>query len=156
MTFSVYSITQKLSQSNYEKILDFSLDISPKMLIVINKSISSSNACERILDRLNPYLLETKESSEWPGTILYGKTAIVKTYSYRKETLAIVKNITTSLYDWILPDLPEDFCLLRNDLTLWLVSISHEEDGYFYGTQNEINNLIDFIPDLAKMLKKDS
>jgi hypothetical protein len=156
MTCSVYSITQKLNQSNYEKILDFSLGISPIMLIVINKLIPPSDACERILDRLNPYSLDVKESSEWPGTILYGETAIVRTYSYSKETLAIIKNVTTSLYDWRLPDLPEDFCLVRNDLAPWLVSISHEEDSYFYCTQNEINNLIDFIPDLAEILKKDS
>lgn len=156
MTYSAYSLTQKLSQVNYEKILDFSLRICTRMILVVNKSMPISNYCELILDRLNPYLLGAKDSSEWPGTVLYGKTAIVRTYCYSEETVAIIKNITTSLYDWRSPNLPEDLCLLRNDLTPWLISISHEEDGYFHCSKSEINSLLEFIPDLTKSIEKDN
>jgi hypothetical protein len=155
MTYAAYSLIQELSQYQYEEVLDFSIGISPIMLLVINKSMQSSSSCDRVLSHLDRYLLEVKESNEWPGTILYGEAAIVRTYSYNDETLAIVKNITRSLYDWSLPDLPEDFCLLRNDLTPWLVTISHEKDGYFYGTESEVDRLLEFIPDLRKLITKD-
>jgi hypothetical protein len=155
MTYSAYSLTQEPSQSDYENILDFSLDISSLMLLVINKSMKPSDNCERVIVELKKYLLETTELSEWPGTILYSETAIVRKYSYNKESIDVVKKLTTSLYQWSLPDFPEDFCLLRDDLTPWLVTISHERGGYFYATQSEINSLLKSLPELRKSLVKD-
>jgi hypothetical protein len=155
MTYSAYSLTQEPSQFTYERILDFSLNLSSRMLLVIGKSMESSDKCNQVIVNLDKYLLEKKESSEWPGTILYAETASVRTYSYNKELIGVVKSITASLYEWNLPDLPEDFCLLRDESTPWLVTISHEKDGYFYATQSEIDSLIESVPELEKFLVKD-
>jgi hypothetical protein len=155
MTYSAYSLTQEPSQFTYQKILDFSLNLSSRMLLVISKSMKSSDKCDQVILNLNKYLLEKKESSEWPGTILYTETAIVRTYSYNKESISVIKSMASSLYEWNFPDLPEDFCLLRDDSTPWLVTISHEKDGYFYATQSEIDSLIESVPELEKSIVKD-
>jgi hypothetical protein len=64
--------------------------------------------------------------------------------------------MTKSLYQWRYPDLPEDLCLLRSDETSWLVTVAHEDIGYFELFEDEWLRLQKNLPGLAATLEKDS
>jgi hypothetical protein len=74
---------------------------------------------------LSGSLIRVKEQSEWPGTILRGDTAFVNYYWTNDEAKRIIKDVSTSLYFWTHPNLPEDLSFIKHGKP-WLINTAHE------------------------------
>jgi hypothetical protein len=83
-------------------------------------------------------VIDVREQSEWPGTRLFGHTASVTHFDLNDESVALLKSVSNSIFGWRTPKLPEDLCLLREDESVWLGSISHERDAWLEVTESEL------------------
>jgi hypothetical protein len=98
-----------------------------------------------------PFLIKEEETDEWFGTKLLGDKAWVYTFRLCPEAITLVAEASLALFSWLQPDLPEDLCFVRFDGTPWLVSISHERDGYFLISDAESEA---FPPNLLNLVRK--
>ena len=107
------------------------------------------------------FIVDETVVSAWPGTMLYNASAVLGRYCLERGSVEILKQVADGLYDWGrfgsgMADevrLPEDLCLMRPDGTPWLVTIGHEEAGYFRVTEQERGSLLEAIPDLGRLLE---
>ena len=102
----------------------------------------------KTIDMFADYLLKQEITSNWPGTVLIGGKATVHTHTLNEKTAELLITVASSLYDWQEPNLPEDLCFLKKS-SPWLVTTSHEKDGYFDLTENEKDNLQKNVPNLV-------
>ena len=97
--------------------------------LVIIDSVILNDSGQKILDELQPYLIESIETSSWPGTILYnGKVRLFK-YKVNNNSLGILSTID-NLFDWLQPNYPEDLTFYKEDKPIF-ISISHEKDCWY-------------------------
>jgi hypothetical protein len=154
MRKNVYSVLVEPSGELYTALLDYALLECKYFILVTEERDKQLNIRgKKILAELSRYMYRREVKSEWPGTVLLSGTAVVITYYYVQESAEILKKNATSLYQWQIPDLPDDLCLLREDESPWLVTIAHESDSYFVLDRLEILQLQKAIPGLVTMLE---
>ena len=135
----------------YKEFIDLVSSFSDKFLLVEREDMDSNDNLKRVLKRLEIALIEIKEQSEWPTTML-GEGAIAKVYYYKVDsnTKNILKEESDSLFEWEQPKLPEDLCFMKND-TVWISTCSHE--GYCDIVSND-SNIIESILNIDGIEKK--
>ncbi len=138
----------------YRDLIRYAVVDCKMALLVVHKTMPLERSGQEVLAQLEAFLMQKVESSEWPGTRLFGKTAWVFRYHFQLESAEILVGATDALYRWRQPSLPEDLCLLRADETPWLVSIAHERDGYLDLSQNEKDRLFDALPALRSLIEE--
>ena len=106
------------------------LDIAEKFSLVVRNPEQIGPKAQDFLQRLNPYLIECKQVSEWPGTQLLGHEATLYTYSLNAHSAAVLCTTKDNLKKWLHPHLPEDLVFYKNNESLF-ISIVHENDFYF-------------------------
>ncbi|MCG8560409.1 MAG: hypothetical protein MI824_11465 [Hyphomicrobiales bacterium] len=126
-----------------------------KALLIIREAGSMSDEVVKFNQRLEGFETKREMSSDWPGTRLHGADALVVWYRLDPECTSLLGEVTEGLYDWLLPNLPEDLCLMRADGTPWLVSITHEGDSYLELSDEEYEHLLDRIPEIESYLQKE-
>lgn len=139
----------------YRRILDLALHSCNQALLVLRDSGNINQHGTQLLKALEPFLFQKLPgTTQWPGTVLHysdlfpDNTATVYYFRFCPESARILKDSVEGLYSWRQPECPEDLCLLRQDGSPWLVSISHEEDSYFELTAQEKDQLLSHVPDL--------
>lgn len=141
----------------YRQILDYALPRCQSVLLVLRPSpaLALCGSGIETMRRLEEFLIEQNEASEWPGTeLLSGTKATVFKYKYVEACASILKEAANSLYSWKEPYLPEDLCFLRPDGEVFLASIAHERDGYFCVSDEERGSLIETFPELEFQVKE--
>jgi hypothetical protein len=118
-------------------------------VLVTRHSQPLSTRAIAILDELRPFTISVSQESEWPGTRLYDHTATVHKVKFSAEVVEVMRRAAKGLFDWLQPSLPEDPCLLKNDGTPWLVTISHERDAYMCLKAEERAEVLSLVPGLA-------
>ena len=139
----------------YRRLIDHALGECKSALLVVRPTLHLSSRAADVLMNLGTHLEQQWNGSEWPGTRLYDGSAELFRYNFDAECAEMLKQSANALYDWRQPELPEDLCLLRADGSPWLVSISHESDGYLYLTQTEMSRLATALPELVTLLRRD-
>lgn len=143
MAYVIYDLTREPMGDDYRRLIHVSLIYCDSFLLVMRPSLAISDSCVAVMNCLSPYLLGKSEESEWPGTkLLDDEKATVYKYRLTRESAKILSEITDRLYLWIQPNLPEDLALLRKSGEPWLVSISHEKDGYLRISTDEEQDLL--------------
>ena len=96
------------------------------------------NSFDSFLNQINSAFIEMKEESEWASTILGdGQTAKVYYYHTKdKHVKRVIKETVNSLYEWEMPDYPEDLSFFKKG-EVWLATSSHERECYLFPNQNE-------------------
>jgi hypothetical protein len=150
-----YALTRDLSGTMYHELLSYAMGVCSQALLVVRHppSLPLDGHGAEVLERLHPFLLRKIESSEWPGTKLFNHTASVFYYNFNSSCTSVIGNAADSLFSWLQPNLPEDLCLLKADGEPWLVSISHEKDGYLNMTDDEKRSLVNALPWIGPILK---
>lgn len=136
-------------------MLDLAIGKCKVALLVVRHSLPLSQNGEHALERLAPFLRQKVESSEWPGTTLLNGVASVYYYDFGVECAEALKEVTDSLYSWEQPNLPEDLCLLRANTEPWLVSISHERDGYVRLSREKTTQVAKVLPALCAIMQRE-
>ena len=150
-----YSLIDEPKGDLYIDIINYAVNLCHEALLVVRRTIPLADSGLKVLEKLEPYLIEKNLCSEWPGTRLLDDKAHVFRYTLNKECALIIQKSSSRLYEWFQPNLPEDLCFLRTYKDPWLVSIAHEKDAYFSLSSEEKNMLIDTIPALSGFIKKD-
>jgi len=142
--------------ARYRMVLQAGLQRCSQFLVVERPDFGIPLAAEgqAVLGRLKAYLIKEDDCSEWPGTrLLYDRVARVRLYHLNPDSAAVLEREVDRLYAWQQPTRPEDLCLLRPDGRAWLVTSSHEREGYVAATPEERSQLRS-EPELDRILGK--
>lgn len=148
----MFTFTEEPAGRLYRAVLDACLEECDTGLLVERPSIGLSEKGKLALQRLSPWMRKEEQLAEWPGTRLYGHTALVRFFAFNTESVKVLEDCANALYDWQQPKLPEDLCLLRPGGEPWLVSIAHERDGYLSMSEEERDRFVRRLPDLESIL----
>lgn len=85
---------------------------------------------------------------EWPGTRLMGHSARVHWYRVTPKLIATLKAKVRGLYEWVLPDLPEDLGFYWPDGSPLLGTSSHEQFAFVNLSEQEFDEFSEEVPDL--------
>lgn len=119
------------SGKTYNDLIDLCFDICDQFHLVLRKDMGDLKSFDKFLKQINSALVTMKEESEWASTILGdGQTAKVYYYHTKDENVKrIIKETVDSLYDWEMPEHPEDLSFFK-DGEVWLSTSSHEKECY--------------------------
>lgn len=104
---------------------------------VIREEAGISENINQLILELFPFLIEKKIVTEWPGTTLLSGSANQYKYYFNKDSAQLLSSYNNELYEWIQPQLPEDICLYKDSIPIF-VSITHEQEAYFELDENEV------------------
>lgn len=113
-----------------ENILEIVPHFCSQFSLVLRDKVELSRKGISFLEELQPYFVEARRSSSWPGTELINGEATIQTYKVCKETVALIKTVG-NLFNFVSPEYPEDVCFYESDGKPWLITIAHENDLYF-------------------------
>jgi hypothetical protein len=132
-----YIFKERLTEERYKKLLYCLIEEIPYFSLVVRETLELDIKGREVLNLLRPFLISEENVSEWPGTKLYNGTAKLRIFRFNNETVSIILDFSSNIFDWKQPFLPEDLCLLRDDKSALFISISHEKDFYFELTDIE-------------------
>lgn len=122
----------------YRNLIDLCFECCDQFHLVLRKDMGSLKSFDKFLKKIDSAFIRMKEESEWASTILAdGKTA--KVYYYHTNDVEVKKTIketVKSLYEWQMPEYPEDLSFFK-DGKVWLATSSHEEECYIFPTNKE-------------------
>lgn len=130
--------------SSVRKIASALINYADIFSFVVRGGNDASKEAIDLLECLRPYLIESKEVSEWPGTKLFWERVTLYTYHLNNETAYLLYTSEDNLFKWLLPHLPEDLVFYKNNKPLF-VSITHEKEAYFELEDDEETFLRDLI-----------
>lgn len=128
----------------YRLLVDLSFDLCDEFILVVRKDLclKPNDSAKSVLEKLNDYLKEMKEQSEWAGTELLEHTAYVYHYHTSPEAREIIKEVSNSLYSWVQPNLPEDLSFYKSGKP-WLVNTAHEKQSFILSEdKSEIDRIV--------------
>jgi len=117
-------------------------------LLVVRRDLPLSSYGHETLRELEQDIMMKEERQEWPGTRLLNDSATVYLMRLTANSLGVLCNRASRLYEWEQPFLPEDLCLMRSVSEPMLVSISHEKDAYLLLSEDEKRTLLSALPNL--------
>ena len=140
----IISITSEPKNDVYRFLVDLAFDLCDEFILVVRKDLclKSNDSDKSVLEKLNDYLKEMKEQSEWAGTKLLKHTAYVYHYHTSPEAREIIKEVSNSLYSWMQPNLPEDLSFYKSGKP-WLVNTAHEKQSFILSEdKSEIDRIV--------------
>jgi len=82
-----YDLIKEPKGKLYSQLLDYALEVCSSFLLVVRHLIDLDTAGCRLLDKLKPFLVESYETSEWPGTRLMDMVATVSKCRYDSNSI---------------------------------------------------------------------
>jgi hypothetical protein len=126
---------------NYRRLLYAGLDFSQRGILVTPARVLADESYQESLERMDLEIIDVVDQSEWPGTQLLDGVAKVHHFVFDYLAYEKLTSVVDALYDWILPSFPEDLCLLREDKSPWLISVTHEKDAWLALQSEELAHL---------------
>lgn len=119
----------EIKEHSINKIMNAFLPYSNMFSFTIREGFKSTATIEMLLNDLSNYLIDKTIVNEWPGTkLLLGNASLFK-YHLNDQTIFILSNYSNDIFDWVLPNLPEDLILYKDDKPIF-ISITHEKELY--------------------------
>ena len=110
--------------------------------LTIRPGLGLSPELETLLDHLEPFLLESFDACEWPGTILVGHVAMRLRYRATGDALRHICGAQPArLFDWQQPASPEDLTMYRDDGSILLESVAHENEARVHVSAAEFSEM---------------
>lgn len=142
--------------ARYDRVLELGLAHSATLGVIVQKWRTYPPNAVGVLERLDPYMIDTKDVDRWPGTrMARGYVEQLRLYRYDGAVKEILVSVARSLYEWQNPGLPDDLHLLRQDESVWLGSIAHEGEAWLELSPAEYADLGSVAPDIAAGLERD-
>jgi hypothetical protein len=108
----------------YLELLDLCFDVCDEFHLVVRNDMGSIRGLEEIINKLKASLIELRCESTWASTTLGDdQTANVYYFQADENAKKIIRLITKSLYEWEMPNLPEDLPFFKQG-KFWF--------GYFF------------------------
>jgi hypothetical protein len=144
----IIDITEEPHGDVYRMLVDIASRRCAYFHLVMRPSLPVDESARAMLKKLQPWLEEERQVSQWPGTVLHGHTATLYLFRLDRQVSKILQDSAEGLYDWIAPRLPEDLCFLRQDRSEWLITIAHEKDAYLHVDPVEEREIRSCVPNL--------
>ena len=109
---------------NYPELLTLSEKEYDSFSLVWRPDFEFNNNAIEFEDHLKPFLLKTEESSEWPGTTVYGPPSKINYYKVTKQSLGVLAK-AKSIIELVSPSYPEDLAFYKKGKVKF-ASVSHE------------------------------
>ncbi|HEX2925871.1 MAG TPA: hypothetical protein VHP38_06385 [Ruminiclostridium sp.] len=132
----MYKLNNNPKGQDYKNLLDIAFDICDEFILIRRQDMDFHESAIRVIKLLEPYLIEIKKSSSWPGTLLLEQTADVFSYKTDNGAKNILLDAAQSLYSWVQPGLPEDLCFYKNQIP-WMSNTAHEKQCIFENLSND-------------------
>jgi hypothetical protein len=132
----------------YEVLVRAVASLSSRALLEVRSYEFLSSEGVRILEQLEPWCVRSDLRKSWPGTQLLTGVAEIYEYKIEEATVAILESVVDRLYAWSAP-LPEDLSFLREDGSVVMYSIGHEEEGGVTLSEEEKKVLLSKGPEAA-------
>ncbi|MBI4259282.1 MAG: hypothetical protein HY658_01830 [Actinobacteria bacterium] len=152
MTTLRFSFTDEPRDETYRDLIAWAGARCSQGLVVVRDRIELDRRATELLDALKPLLISERRESSWPGTVLLEGTARVFLFKLSSDAVMKLASAAGGLFEWEQPGLPEDLILLRGDSRPFLVTISHERDGYLDLHPSEATDLTEQAPGVALIL----
>jgi hypothetical protein len=134
-------ITSEPKNDVYRRLVDLAFDLCDEFILVVHEDLELNDNAKSVLEKLNDYLKEMKEQSEWAGTRL-GGYAYVHHYYTSPKAGEIIKEVSNSLYGWKQPHLPEDLSFYKSGKP-WLANTAHEKLSFILSEdKSEIDRIV--------------
>lgn len=133
-----WDVIENPTGETYQQLIKLLCDYSDQFYFVTRKELKYNKA---ILEKFHPYLIETYQTKEWANTRTFGPAATVYVLTANEETCKLLQELSTNLYDWIAPHLPEDLTFQKNNFS-WFLSTTHEGFAGFSIRSDYYRNLI--------------
>jgi hypothetical protein len=130
-------IPADLTKQQYLDTLQLTISLGANFAsFVVQDGIGKSDQLNQFLKTIKPWIIKQEQASEWPGTRLLERNAMVYSFKFNEQSLIVLQEYSVNFESWLQPDLPEDLCVYRPNTNALLTSISHEGD-FFLSLTNE-------------------
>src|SRR3954464_1956669 len=154
MTRRRFDFVDEPRGSVYRRLVELAVNRTSFAYVVVRADGIGDSGVLSALKILRPEEIGQRAVTEWPGTrLLSTETAVLAQYRCSARLASLLLSLTTGLYDWVHPSLPEDLGFLRADDSVWLASIAHESDAFMEMSDDEWQELADQHTDIAGLLK---
>jgi hypothetical protein len=151
-----YVFTAEPAGDTYHALIDCCCTLSSGLLLMVrDPDIAVRPPLETNMKALREFLIESRRGREWPGTVLLGHDAMLYWHRVTARLQDCAKTLTSHLFGWLHPHLPEDPCFLRSSGEPCLVTTSHERDAYLLLTESERDAVQRAQPALSKLLRRE-
>jgi hypothetical protein len=148
MARDTYWIYRQPSGKDYAQLIEFCAKRCPKCTFTMEHPQQFGKNCDQFLASQKGQLIEVANQMEWPGTRLVSSSARVHWYRVTAELIAALRAKVSSLYDWVLPDLPEDLAFYWADGSPLLGTSSHERFAFINLAEKELDEFKQEVPGL--------
>lgn len=148
MMYKQYTLLKEPQGAEYSGLLRTLSRFCQYALLVVRSTVPLSSYGRETLHELEQDIVIQEARQEWPGTRLYSGCATVYLIRLTRSALETLCSKAHRLYEWEQPLLPEDLCLMRDEVEPMLVSISHERDAYLLLSEDERREIISALPSL--------
>lgn len=152
MSRCVYTFSTEPRGELLSQLFNFLGGRTTTILMVLRNDLDLDPGGQQLLAMLEPFLLERKRSSSWPGTTLLNDQATVLRFGINDSVLEALRNASDGLFGWQQPKLPEDLAFVRDDGTEMLGSICHEHDAYLDLSREEYQELLLSVGEVGGIL----
>jgi hypothetical protein len=137
----------------YKDFLRYSLEHCSEGLVMVRPHLSLSENARSVLTRLAPFRIEAPAAVPWIGAQIFDSRAEMWRFRFVPESLALILEVSSHLYQWEQPELPEDLALFRPDGTDWLVVMAHSRRAYVSVSREERAQLVAAVPKMGGILQ---
>jgi hypothetical protein len=153
-TARVYTFVTEPSGATYVSLLRCAFSRGDRFSLVQRRSVAMAATALETLRLLEPSLLDQRMTADWPGTRLVGDKALLREYRCTDASRKVLESAVAGLYEWTQPAQPEDLVVSTRGEP-WLVSIAHERDAQLRLTPEDMSNLQEQAPEVARILVAD-
>ena len=132
----------------YRALLAHALDRASHFSLVWREQLSFQHSADLVATSLTPFLADERVTDEWPGTQLFGSSALVRRYVLSAASLEILQQ-PGRLFAWLAPSLPEDLAFYLPSGSCWLGSVSHERYAWINEAAGALPALLHAVPGLS-------
>jgi hypothetical protein len=138
--FIRFDIVEEPRGAVYLALLEAMSPIARRASLIIAERDKLTNEGRAVLEALPEDGLERRIVNAWPGTQLDGGSAQLLVFSFQLAKL-LLQSAAGGLYDWVVPNRPEDLALYRGNSEVCLLSCAHEQFAELFLSIDEMEAL---------------
>lgn len=142
----IHIVSEPIFES-YKTLIDYAFKKSKSFLLHIPEDLRVDDSVNEVLKEMKDFLIDIVPSYSFEYTD-HGVRGEVYLYECNDHTRKVIRNKVTGLYDWCLPQLPEDLSFIDETGEAWFTTISHERMG---GMISEDLNVIEELKEIMEI-----
>lgn len=134
----------------YRMLMDYAFKNSKKFFLHVPDGLQVNDSVYNLFSEMKNHLIDVVPSYEFISTEYgEGEVHIFECNDYTNE---IIRNKVTGLYDWRLPELPEDLGFIYENDEDWFTTISHENMGSIETESLKVVKELENIIEISKCI----